>query len=87
MLIGESKAASWRTQTPLATTASTEHPTEQWLQTVCLISVLTGASATGSVPSSPMYTEKRTSAFSVAAWIASSSAISSSREKGGVVAV
>src|SRR4051794_5625453 len=43
MLIGESKAASWRTQTPLLTTASTEQPTEQWLQTVCLISVLGGA--------------------------------------------
>ena len=30
-LSGESKAVSWRTQTPFCTTASTEQPTERWL--------------------------------------------------------
>src|SRR5205823_13194366 len=48
MFSGESKAASWRTQTPLLTTASTEQPTEQWLQTVCLISVFGAAAGAGS---------------------------------------
>ena len=33
-LMGESKTGSWRTHTPFSTTASTEHPTEQWVQTV-----------------------------------------------------
>src|SRR4051812_39894141 len=32
--MGESKTGSWRTHTPFSTTASTEQPTEQWVQTV-----------------------------------------------------
>src|SRR3954469_18741002 len=45
MLIGESKAVSCRIQTPFCTTASTEQPTEQWLQTVCLTSIGAGPGA------------------------------------------
>ena len=39
-LIGESNTGSWRTQTPFSTTASTAQPTEQWVQTVRLTSIL-----------------------------------------------
>ena len=49
MLNGESKAGSWRIQTPFCTTASTEQPTEQWVQTVCLV---TGAAAAATFASS-----------------------------------
>src|SRR4051812_12173354 len=45
MLIGESKAVSWRIHTPFCTTASTEQPTEQWLHTVCLTSIGAGPGA------------------------------------------
>src|SRR5689334_4115643 len=41
-LIGESNTGSWRTQTPSTTIASTEQPTEQWVQTVFFTSVLPG---------------------------------------------
>src|SRR5262245_24153914 len=42
-LIGESNTGSWRTQTPFCTTASTAQPTEQWVQTVRLTSILPSA--------------------------------------------
>src|SRR6185436_1674894 len=37
---GESNTGSWRTHTPSCTTASTEQPTEQWVQTLRFTSVL-----------------------------------------------
>jgi hypothetical protein len=40
MLIGESNTGSCRTQTPFSTTASIAQPTEQWVQTVRLTSIL-----------------------------------------------
>ena len=39
-LIGESNTGSWRTHTPFSTTASIAQPTEQWLHTVRLTSIL-----------------------------------------------
>src|SRR6187455_800291 len=39
-LSGESNTGSWRTHTPSWTIASTEQPTEQWVQTVRLTSSL-----------------------------------------------
>src|SRR5687767_13041633 len=39
-LMGESNTGSWRTQTPSVTMASMAQPTEQWVQTVRLTSVL-----------------------------------------------
>ena len=39
-LMGESNTGSWRTQTPFSTTASTAQPTEQWVHTVRLTSIL-----------------------------------------------
>src|SRR5881392_3392131 len=48
MLSGESNAGSWRTHTPLLTTASTEQPTEQWVQIVCLICGAAAAPGWGS---------------------------------------
>src|SRR5262245_24598978 len=44
-LIGESNTGSWRIQTPFCTTASTEQPTEQCVQTVRLVSILPSAAA------------------------------------------
>src|SRR5215470_19116069 len=42
-LSGESNTGSWRTHTPFCTTASTAQPTEQCVQTVRLISILSVA--------------------------------------------
>src|SRR5215469_15795259 len=44
-LSGESNTGSWRIQTPFSTTASIEQPTEQWVQTVRLTSIVLAASA------------------------------------------
>jgi hypothetical protein len=38
--MGESNTGSWRTQTPFSTIASVAQPTEQWVQTVRLTSIL-----------------------------------------------
>ena len=50
-LIGESNTGSCRTQTPFSTTASSEHPTEQCVQTVRLTSTLAAVSAASALPS------------------------------------
>jgi hypothetical protein len=39
-LMGESNTGSWRTHTPFSTMASVAQPTEQWVQTVRLTSIL-----------------------------------------------
>src|SRR5437899_3114118 len=50
---GESNTGSCRIQTPFSTTASIEHPTEQWVQTVRLTSMFVAPSAAAAAPAPP----------------------------------
>src|ERR1700752_957951 len=63
-LIGLSQLGSWPIHTPLATSAVTVQPTEQWVQT--LLRTVTWAPAGGGGPASAWRTEPSCSAPSVA---------------------
>src|SRR5437660_8745037 len=52
---GESNTGSCRIQTPFSTTASIEHPTEQWVQTVRLTSMFVAPSAAAAALPMPPY--------------------------------
>jgi hypothetical protein len=54
--MGESNTGSWRTQTPFSTTASTAHPTEQWVQMVRLTSTLPAPNTDAAFPAWAFFT-------------------------------